>query len=124
MVEFIKRREAFEGKFAHDEALRFKAIARRNSFLGCGLHDSLANQGQKPKPMLVQLSWLISRNPEMTTSSKKSSAISIPQASAVTRVRCAAPWRSSWSVLSTRSKPAYEPSEAGRFRVSKRSSSR
>ena len=30
MNEFTKRGEAFEGKFAHEESLRFKAIARRN----------------------------------------------------------------------------------------------
>ena len=31
---FDKREEDFEKKFAHDEELRFKAIARRNRLLG------------------------------------------------------------------------------------------
>src|SRR6266480_2951851 len=34
---FDKREEEFEKRFAHDEELRFKAIARRNKMLGlCG----------------------------------------------------------------------------------------
>jgi hypothetical protein len=31
---FDKREEGFEKKFAHDEELRFKAMARRNKLLG------------------------------------------------------------------------------------------
>lgn len=31
---FDKREEGFENQFAHDEELRFKAIARRNKLLG------------------------------------------------------------------------------------------
>jgi hypothetical protein len=34
MNEFAKRGEAFERKFVHEEALRFKAIARRNKLMG------------------------------------------------------------------------------------------
>ena len=34
MAGFTSRRETFESKFAHDEALRFKAIARRNKLFG------------------------------------------------------------------------------------------
>ena len=34
MSGFDKRREGFEAKFAHDEELKFKAIARRNKMLG------------------------------------------------------------------------------------------
>ncbi len=34
MTGFDSRREAFENKFAHDEALRFKVVARRNKLLG------------------------------------------------------------------------------------------
>jgi hypothetical protein len=34
MTTFDKREEGFEEKFAHDEALRFKATARRNKLLG------------------------------------------------------------------------------------------
>ena len=45
MVEFTRRREAFEGKFAHDEALRFKAIARRNKLLGLWVAGQLGKTG-------------------------------------------------------------------------------
>lgn len=34
MNTFDKREEGFEKKFAHDEELRFKAMARRNKLLG------------------------------------------------------------------------------------------
>lgn len=34
MTTFDDRESAFENKFAHDEELRFKAIARRNKLLG------------------------------------------------------------------------------------------
>lgn len=34
MTTFDKREEGFENQFAHDEALRFKAMARRNKLLG------------------------------------------------------------------------------------------
>ena len=34
MTTFDKREQGFENKFAHDEALRFKATARRNKLLG------------------------------------------------------------------------------------------
>lgn len=34
MTTFDKREEGFENKYAHDEALKFKAQARRNKLLG------------------------------------------------------------------------------------------
>lgn len=34
MSQFDEREKAFEKKFAHDEELRFKAMARRNKLLG------------------------------------------------------------------------------------------
>ena len=34
MTTFDKREEGFEKQFAHDEELRFKAMARRNKLLG------------------------------------------------------------------------------------------
>jgi hypothetical protein len=34
MTTFDKREEGFEGKYIHDEELRFKALARRNKALG------------------------------------------------------------------------------------------
>lgn len=34
MTTFDKREEGFEKKFAHDEELQFKAMARRNKLLG------------------------------------------------------------------------------------------
>jgi hypothetical protein len=34
MAQFDDRKDAFESKFAHDEGLRFKAMARRNKLFG------------------------------------------------------------------------------------------
>lgn len=45
MNEFTKRGEAFEGKFAHEEALRFKAIARRNRLVGLWAAQRLGKSG-------------------------------------------------------------------------------
>ena len=45
MTTFDKRKDAFENKFAHDEALRFKAEARRNKLLGQWAADLLGKTG-------------------------------------------------------------------------------
>lgn len=45
MTTFDKRREGFEGKFARDEELRFKAMARRNMLLGLWAAEKLGLEG-------------------------------------------------------------------------------
>jgi hypothetical protein len=45
MTTFDKREEGFEKKFAHDEELRFKAMARRNKLLGLWAADKLGKTG-------------------------------------------------------------------------------
>ncbi len=45
MTTFDKRQEGFEGKFAHDEELRFKAMARRNKLLGLWAAEKLGLSG-------------------------------------------------------------------------------
>lgn len=45
MDEFTRRGEAFESKFAHEEALRFKAIARRNRLMGLWAAELLGKSG-------------------------------------------------------------------------------
>ena len=45
MTTFDKREEAFEQQFAHDEALRFKATARRNKMLGLWAAEKLGMSG-------------------------------------------------------------------------------
>jgi hypothetical protein len=42
---FDKREEEFEKRFAHDEELRFKAIARRNKMLGIWAAEKLGLAG-------------------------------------------------------------------------------
>jgi hypothetical protein len=45
MTTFDKREEAFELQFAHDEALKFKATARRNKLLGLWAAEKLGLTG-------------------------------------------------------------------------------
>ena len=45
MTTFDKREEGFEKKFAHDEALKFKAEARRNKLLGLWAAEKLGLSG-------------------------------------------------------------------------------
>ncbi len=42
---FDKREEGFEKQFAHDEELRFKAMARRNKLLGLWAAEVLGKSG-------------------------------------------------------------------------------
>jgi hypothetical protein len=45
MTTFDKRQDGFEKKFAHDEELRFKAMARRNKLLGMWAAEKLGKSG-------------------------------------------------------------------------------
>jgi hypothetical protein len=45
MTTFDKREEGFEKKFAHDEELRFKAVARRNRLTGLWAAGELGKTG-------------------------------------------------------------------------------
>ena len=45
MVDLTSRRDAFENKFAHEEMLRFKAVARRNNLLGLWAAERLGKSG-------------------------------------------------------------------------------
>jgi hypothetical protein len=45
MTTFDKRQEGFEKKFAHDEELRFKAMARRNKLLGLWAAEKMGLTG-------------------------------------------------------------------------------
>ncbi|HSP25987.1 MAG TPA: DUF1476 domain-containing protein [Saliniramus sp.] len=45
MTTFDDRKDAFERKFAHDEDLRFKALARRNKLLGLWAAEKMGKSG-------------------------------------------------------------------------------
>lgn len=45
MSSFDKRQEGFEGKFAHDAELEFKATARRNKLLGMWAAEKMGLAG-------------------------------------------------------------------------------
>ena len=46
MTTFDKRKDAYESKFARDEALQFKANARRNKLLGLWAAEKLGKAGE------------------------------------------------------------------------------
>jgi hypothetical protein len=46
MTTFDKREEGFEKKFALDEELKFKALARRNRLLGLWVAEKLGLEGE------------------------------------------------------------------------------
>ena len=45
MTSFDNREKGFENKFAHDEELNFKSIARRNKLLGLWAAEKLGKSG-------------------------------------------------------------------------------
>jgi len=45
MTSFDKRREGYESKFAHDQELKFKAMARRNKLLGLWAAEKMGLTG-------------------------------------------------------------------------------
>lgn len=47
MSTFDNRENAFENKFAHDEALQFKALARRNKLLGLWAAEKMGLEGDE-----------------------------------------------------------------------------
>lgn len=46
MTTFDNRENAFENKYAHDEEMMFKAVARRNKLLGLWAADLLGKSGE------------------------------------------------------------------------------
>ena len=46
MASMDDRKDAFEKKFAHDEELKFKAMARRNKLLGLWAAEKLGKTGE------------------------------------------------------------------------------
>lgn len=47
MTSMKDREDGFERKFAHDEELKFKAIARRNKLLGAWTAEKLGKSGDE-----------------------------------------------------------------------------
>lgn len=47
MASMDDREKAFENKFAHDEELKFRAMARRNKLLGLWAAEKLGKSGEE-----------------------------------------------------------------------------
>jgi hypothetical protein len=55
MASMDDRKDAFEKKFAHDEELKFKAIARRNKLLGLWAAEKLGKSGADADAYAVEV---------------------------------------------------------------------
>jgi len=55
MTTFDERENAFESKFAHDEAMQFKATARRNKLLGLWAAELLGKSGAEAEAYALEV---------------------------------------------------------------------
>ena len=55
MSTFDKREEVFEGKFAHDEEILFKILARANKLIGLWAAEKLGKSGAPPR--ITPIRW-------------------------------------------------------------------
>ena len=55
MTTFDDRETAFEAKFAHDEEMQFKAVARRNKLLGLWAAELLGKTGEDADAYAVEV---------------------------------------------------------------------
>jgi len=55
MTEFDEREEAFERRFAHDQTIEFKALARRNKLLGLWVADLIGKRDEAADAYAAQL---------------------------------------------------------------------
>lgn len=55
MTTFDKREQAFEAQFAHDEEMKFKAMARRNYLLGVWVAEKLGLAGAEAESYAREL---------------------------------------------------------------------
>ena len=78
---FHDREDTFEKQFAHDEALRFRAVARRNKTVALWVAD------------IKGLSRLTAKNTPMTSSARRSAA-----ATTTSPLRCARTLRAAISI--------------------------
>lgn len=55
MTTFDDRETAFENKFAHDENMKFKAVARRNKLVGLWAAELLGKSGDEADAYAVEV---------------------------------------------------------------------
>jgi hypothetical protein len=103
MESFGARKAVLERKFAHDEELKFKAMARRNRLLGYWAAEKLGLSGADADAYAREVVKADFEEPAMRTSSARSGPISMPRTSRRRTIRSAAPWRSCWSRQRSRS---------------------
>ena len=63
MAWFGKREQSFEEKFAHDEELRFKILARRNKLLGLWAAEQLGLKNEAAEKYAEDLLQFSVKNP-------------------------------------------------------------
>lgn len=55
MTTFDDRERAFENKFAHDEEMKFRAVARRNKLLGLWAAELLGKTGEAANNYAIEV---------------------------------------------------------------------
>lgn len=55
MASMDDRKKAFENKFAHDEELKFRAMARRNKMLGLWAAEKLGKTGEAAEAYAIEV---------------------------------------------------------------------
>lgn len=55
MASMDDRKKAFESKFAHDEELKFRAMARRNKMLGLWAAEKLGKTGEAAEAYAIEV---------------------------------------------------------------------
>lgn len=55
MTTFDERESAFENKFAHDEEMKFRAVARRNKLLGLWAAELMGKTGDEAQAYALEV---------------------------------------------------------------------
>ena len=93
MTTFDDREDSFEKKFAHDEELRFKAMARRNKLFGQWVAEQLGRSGSEADAYARSVVMADFKETGTRTSCTRSAPIWRQRAIASARRSFAAGWR-------------------------------
>ena len=112
MTTFNDREKGFENKFAHDEEMQFKAVARRNRLLGLWAASLLGKTGDEAAAYAMEVVKADFAEPANEDVFHKLAGR--PRRTAPTRRRSAPRWPSSSRWRRARSSPRPELRGAGR----------
>ena len=109
---FQDRENTFEKQFAHDEDLRFKAVARRNKAVALWVAEAKGSLGLTPRNTRATSS--ARRSARATTTSPRRLRQTSPAATSISRITvCARRWTRRWR----RQSPRLERASRNKSRV-------